>query len=87
MAKNTVVKDETKEITFSYKDVEYKVPAPKLWPIEVVEAQESGRNLGAFKELLGDEQYKTFRKSIKTMGDLDEAMEVLLEAVELELGE
>lgn len=79
--------DELKDVVFEYDGESYTVPTPKLWPLEVVEAQEDGRFNAAIRELLGKEQYKTFRKKPRTLEDLDKITEAVMDAAELDVGE
>lgn len=79
--------DELKELEFEYDGVKYVVPAPKLWPLEVIEAQEDGRFNAAIRELLGPKQYKKFRSKPRTLEDLDNISGVLMDAADLDSGE
>lgn len=88
--KAAVVAEESVEpttVTFDFDGVEYTVPSPKKWPIEVIEAQEDGRLAGAVAELLGAKQYKAFKKVPRTMEDLENLTEALFKAVETSVGE
>jgi hypothetical protein len=74
------------DVVFDYDDEKYTIPAPKLWPLEAVEAQESNQILGFVKALLGAEQYKVLRKKTKTLSDLDDFIGKLFEALDLDSG-
>lgn len=85
-AKKNEIED-LKDVTFEFAGNTYTVPAPKMWPIEVIEAEENGQQLGALKALVGDEQYKTLRKTLKVMKDIEECMSALFDAVDVDKGE
>jgi hypothetical protein len=74
------------DVKFVFDGEKYTVSHPKLWPLEVVEAQEEGRVATAVKGILGVEQYKQFKSVPRTLEDLDKFVEALLAAAELELG-
>lgn len=74
------------EVTVEYNDEKYVIPPAKLWPLEAVEAQEASKILGFVKALLGDDQYKTLRKTAKTVSDLDDFVGKLFETLDLEPG-
>lgn len=74
------------EIKFKYLDVEYVVPPGKKWPLDAVEAQEEGKLATFLKCLLGNDQYKTLRKDVKTIEDLDAFAEKLFDALDIDLG-
>lgn len=88
MTTNKTLKNEAEkaDVHFTFDDEKYIVSHPKIWPLEVVEAQEEGRVATAVKGILGAEQYKLFKKKPRTLEDLDDLVEALLEAAEVELG-
>ena len=73
---------ETKEIVFEFDGVTYTVPPAKTWPLEAQEAEEAGQFATALKEILGEEQYKKFKKKPRTVGDLEDITTELFKAVE-----
>lgn len=59
----------------------YEIPEEaRNWPLEVMDAQEDGRNIGMIKGLLGDDQYRTFRSKPRTMGDFEDFSNKLVKA-------
>lgn len=75
------------EINFTFNGVTYAVPETKLWPLEVVEAQEDGRVTHAVRGILGEDQYKAFKKSYggkPTFGDFESFVEELFESLDLD---
>ena len=84
MAKKTAaqVAAETKEVVFDYDGVTYTAPPPKTWPLEAQEAEELGQYAESLKKILGEDQYKKFKKKPRTVGDLDDITTALMEAVQ-----
>ena len=74
-------------VVFSYDGHEYSVPAPKLWPLEVIEAQESGKFATCVAALLGADQYATFKRSPRTLSDLEKLTDAMFSAVNAIPGE
>lgn len=73
-------------VTFDYAGYTYTVPPGKEWPLEVVEAQEDGRMLGFVKELLGKKDYAEMRKTCKVTQDLNDFLDAMLGAIDLDTG-
>lgn len=71
-------------ITFKYDGVTYVVPPARKWPLKVVRAQEQGRVIECVERLLGKEQMEKFEKKERTMGDLEDLMEALFEAADVD---
>lgn len=81
--KATTEESETSVVT--YDGVEYNVPSTiRLWPLEVIEAQEEGKSLAMIKALLGPEQFATFRKGHdgkqRTFGEFTDLSDALIKA-------
>lgn len=81
------VKDEMADVTFTYDGVEYTIPPGKSWPLEAQELSEEGRFLAAIKLVLGPKQYKTFKSKPRTLGDGEDLMTAMFDAVDLDSGE
>jgi hypothetical protein len=66
MTENSLEKEvvTTEELTteVEYDGEKYVVPATiRLWPLDVIEAQEAGHSLAMIKALLGDAQFAIFK--------------------------
>lgn len=85
-ALKTEVAAEELSVTFRYDGTEYTVPSPKVWPLEVMEAQEESRTVGALRALLGEVQWAEFRKEPRTVQDLGDILEACFDAVNLNQG-
>lgn len=79
--------DDTKDLVFDYDGETYVAPALKLWPVEVLEAQEAGRNATAVKELVGDKQYAKFKAKPRTVTDLGDFLTAMIESTGVSPGE
>lgn len=62
-------------IPVQFNDVTYWVPDSSDWPIDALEAGEEGRSVTCTRLILGDVQWTEFRKTNKTVGDLERFME------------
>jgi hypothetical protein len=85
--KKITPKDESKETVFAYDGHDYAIPDPKLWPLEAQELEESGKPLAALRLILGEAQYKQFKKVPRNMGDIEDFMNAIYEAMEIDKGE
>lgn len=75
----------TEPVVFEFDGVEYTVPHPRKWPLAITRAQESGKLLGAVEKLLGKKQFAQFDPDEdRTMGDLDDLMVKMFEAVDID---
>lgn len=72
-------------ITFEFEDVTYEIPAPKRWPLDVIQAEEDGKILAFLKALLGMEQYNKFVKKGRTIEDLDNFFNALQDAADVDM--
>lgn len=75
------------EVSFEYDGTKYTVPAPKVWPLEVIEAQESGKFATCVRALLGEDQYLRFKKTPRTLSDLEQLTDAMFSAVNANQGE
>lgn len=75
------------EVSFKYDGEDYTVPAPKVWPLEVIEAQESGKFATCVRALLGENQYLKFKRTPRTLSDLEQLTDAMFSAVNANQGE
>ena len=82
------VKNEVKDepTTFEYDGNDYTIPPAKKWPLDAVEAQEDGKMIGFIKALLGEDQYKTLRKSANDLSQLDEFVGAMFDSMGVDTG-
>jgi len=85
--KNLSDEQSDQPIEFKYDGETYTAPAMKLWPLEVLEAQESGKNALAVKELIGMKQYNKFKAKPRTVADLGDFLEAMVNASGVTPGE
>lgn len=64
--------------TVEYDGETYSLPAQEDVDIEAIEAFESNQVVKGVRLLLGEEQYAKFRKDHKTMGQLTNFLDVLM---------
>ena len=72
--------------TFEYLEESYTVPPAKRWPLDAVEAQEDGNMIGFLKALLGLDQYRTLRKKVDNIEQLDDFIGVMFDALDVDRG-
>lgn len=84
----TAVETEAKglDVEFEYEGETYVFPPARKWPLEVIEAQENMKLMKFTKELLGEDQFATLRKTVKTVGDLDDFITKLFEKLDVDKG-
>ncbi|ANZ36476.1 hypothetical protein BBK82_10760 [Lentzea guizhouensis] len=56
----------------------FGLPAPQDYPLDAIEAEESGQTLTALRLILGDDQYSTFRTLARTTGDADDFSKAIM---------
>lgn len=74
----------TEAIEFVFDGDTYTIPPARKWPLDVLRAQESGKMLGAVEALLGKEQMKKFEHKPRTIGDLEDLLELAFSASEID---
>lgn len=72
------------DLSFDFEDDEYTAPHPKYWPLDAIEAQEDGKITAFLKSVLGDEQYKKFKRKPRTLTDLENMLAALMDSVDME---
>ncbi len=75
---------ENNEIVFEYDGEKYTIPPARQWPLAVLRAQEESKLLGCVEALLGKEQMAKFESKPRTMGDLENLLNVAFESVEVD---
>lgn len=66
-------------IVVEYDGEYYEIPEEmRNWPLDVMDAQEEGKNIGTIRGLLGADQYNKFRSKPRTMGDFEDFTTKLL---------
>lgn len=70
-------------ITFEYDGQTYAIPPTSEWPLDALEAMEAEKGVTFSRLLLGESQWRAFRKSHSTTGHLNGLMESLQEAAGL----
>lgn len=56
-------RDETADVTVTWRNLSFTVPPTKDWPIDVYEALEDDEVIKATRQLLGPEQWASFKAS------------------------
>jgi len=69
---------------FVFEGETYTIPPAKLWPLSVLRAQEDGKMITAIELLLGKDQMAKFESKPRTMGDLEDLLEVAFASVEVD---
>lgn len=65
------------KLQVSYDGETYEIDPPDLWPIDLQEAVEARAPARLIAILLGDEQYRRFKRGGRPMGDLEKlALEI-----------
>lgn len=73
------------DVEFEFDGDPYAIPHPKRWPLEAIEAEEAGKVVGFLRELLGKEQFATFKAKPRTLEDLDKIYTAVIEAADLDM--
>jgi len=58
--------------TFVFDEQTYTIPTADEWSIEALEAFEDGKIATLMREVLGSEQWATFKAKRRTMSDLND---------------
>lgn len=58
------------DVSFEFDGYTYTIPTSEEWDIDVIEYAEDGLMTKALRSLLGEDQYKVFRKDHRTVRDL-----------------
>lgn len=66
-------------IPVEYDGHTYTIPPSSKWDIDAIEAAELGQVVRSTKMILGAEQWAEFRKTHRTLGDLEKFMEAVSE--------
>ena len=72
-------RDESASVTATWRGLTFTVPPAKDWPVEVYEALEDDKVIGATRQLLGPEQWAAFKASTPapTLADFQTLSELL----------
>lgn len=75
-------KDEAfaKETIFSYDGLEFIVAPASDWSLDALEAFEDQRMISFLRELLGPEQWASFKEKPRTSADVEGLVNALMEA-------
>lgn len=62
-------------VVFTYDEETYTIPSADEWSVEALEAFEDGKIATLLREVLGPEQWSTFKSKRRTMSDLNDLFE------------
>lgn len=57
--------------SFTFDEVDYSVPPADEWSVDAIEAFEDGKIATLIREILGAEQWATFKEKPRTIKDLN----------------
>jgi len=66
-------------LTVTWRSTRFTLPTPDEFPLEALEAEESGKHLTALRLILGDAQYATWRTLATTAGDAEDFSAVVMQ--------
>jgi hypothetical protein len=69
------------ETVFEYDGETYRIAPSEMWPLEVAELAEDGKETSALRMLLGDAQWATFKAKPRFVKDLRDMFDAAGKAV------
>lgn len=72
------------DVTFEHDGETYVIGPSKSWDLDALEAFDDGRMTVCVRLILGDEQYRKFKRKPRSIGDLDALFEEAQRAAGIE---